>query len=119
MDVHHQVPSCCVLHYKTHMLLGLETSKEIDQERMPDAVHCLENPLLTHQAGEQNAPCHYERGKLAQKSHLNQTFQHTRTACTSFTKTRQIHILQCFEYRLDQVSEESPSVDICLVWFSG
>lgn len=69
MDVHHQVSSCCILHYKTHMLLGLEASKEIDQERVPDTVDRLEDPLLTHQTVEQNAS-HRHVGKLAHTSHL-------------------------------------------------
>lgn len=47
------------------MLLGLEASEEIDQERVPDAVHCLEDPLLTHQTVEQNAASHCHGGKLA------------------------------------------------------
>lgn len=49
MDVHHQVASSCVLHDKTHVLLRLETRKQVDQERVADAVDRLKNPLLTHQ----------------------------------------------------------------------
>lgn len=75
MDVHHQVPSCCILHYKTNMLLGLEAREEIDQERVPDTVHRLEDPLLTHQTGEQNAASHCQGGKLAHTSHLNHIVQ--------------------------------------------
>lgn len=52
------------------MLLGLEASEEIDQERVPDAVHCLEDPLLTHQTVEQNAASHCHGGKLAHMKHL-------------------------------------------------
>lgn len=51
------------------MFLGLEASEEIDQERMPDTVHRLEDSLLTHQTVEQNAAS-CQDGKLAHMSHL-------------------------------------------------
>lgn len=50
MNVHHQVSSCCVLHDETHVLLGLETSEEVHQERMSNAVHSLKDSLLAHEA---------------------------------------------------------------------
>lgn len=50
MNVHHQVSSCCVLHDETHMLLGLETSEEVHQERMPNTIHGLKDSLLAHEA---------------------------------------------------------------------
>lgn len=50
MDVHHQVPPCCVLHHKTNVLLRLETGEKVDQERVADAVDGFEDPLLAHQA---------------------------------------------------------------------
>lgn len=53
VDVHHQVSSRCVLHDKTNVLLRLETRKQVDQERVADAVDCFENPLLTHQTGKE------------------------------------------------------------------
>lgn len=49
VDMHHQIASRCVLHDKTHMLLCLETCKQVDQERVADAVDGFKNPLLTHQ----------------------------------------------------------------------
>ena len=48
MNVHHQVPSCCVLHHKAHVLFGLEAGEEIDQEWVTNAVHGLKDLLLTH-----------------------------------------------------------------------
>lgn len=53
VDVHHQVSSCSVLHDKTHVFLRLETRKQVDQERVTDAVDRLKDPLLTHQTGRQ------------------------------------------------------------------
>lgn len=52
VNVHHQISSCCILHYKTHMLLGLETCEKINQEWVTNAVHGFKYPLLTHQAGK-------------------------------------------------------------------
>lgn len=52
VDVHHQVASCCVLHDKTNMLLCLETRKQVDQERVADAVNRFKNSLLAHQTGK-------------------------------------------------------------------
>lgn len=49
VDVHHQIASGCILHNKTHMLLCLETRKQIDQERVADAVDGFKNPFLAHQ----------------------------------------------------------------------
>ena len=50
MDVHHQVAPGSVLHDKAHMLRCLEACKQVDQERVADAVHRLKDPLLTHEA---------------------------------------------------------------------
>lgn len=50
MYVHHEVSTCRILHDKAHMFLGLKAGKEVDQERMADTVHRLEDPLLTHEA---------------------------------------------------------------------
>lgn len=52
MYVHHEVPSCCVLHDKTHVFWRLEACKQVDQERVVGSVDGLENPLLTHQTGD-------------------------------------------------------------------
>ena len=50
MDVHHEVAARRVLHDEAHVLAGLEAGEEVDQEGMTDAVHRLEDPLLTHEA---------------------------------------------------------------------
>jgi len=52
VDVHHQVAARCVLHDETDVLLRLETRKQVDQERVADAVDRFENPLLAHQTGK-------------------------------------------------------------------
>lgn len=53
VDVHHQVSSRSVLHHKTDVLLRLETCKQVHEERVAHAVDGFENPLLTHQTGEE------------------------------------------------------------------
>lgn len=50
MNVHHEVSSRCILHDEAYMLFGLEASEEIHQERVPNTVHSLKDPLLTHEA---------------------------------------------------------------------
>lgn len=53
VDVHHQVASSRVLHHKANVLLRLETRKQVDQERVTDAVDRFKDPLLAHQTGKE------------------------------------------------------------------
>lgn len=50
VNVHHQVPTCRILHHKAHMLFCLETRKKVHQKGVPDAIHSLKNSFFTHQA---------------------------------------------------------------------
>lgn len=49
VDVHHKVASSGVLHDKAHVLAGLEAGEQVDQERVPHAVHRLKDALLAHE----------------------------------------------------------------------
>lgn len=49
--MHHEVAPCCVLHDEAHVLLCLETRKQVDQERVADTVDRFENPLFAHETG--------------------------------------------------------------------
>ena len=46
VNVHHQITTTCVLHYKAHMLGRLETGKELDQERMLATIGTLKDSPL-------------------------------------------------------------------------
>lgn len=52
VNMHHEVPTSGILHYKAHMIFGLETSKEVHQKGVPYTVHSFKNPLLAHQTGK-------------------------------------------------------------------
>lgn len=53
MNVQHQVSTRRVLHHKAHVLWGLETAEKVHQEGMSCPGHGRQNPLLTHQAGQE------------------------------------------------------------------
>lgn len=54
VNMHHEVPTSCILHYKAYMIFGLETGKKVHQKGMPYAVHSFKNSLFTHEAESKN-----------------------------------------------------------------
>ena len=54
VNVHHQVPTGSIFHYKANMLFGLETCKKVHQKGMPYTVHSFKNSFFTHQAVREN-----------------------------------------------------------------
>ena len=52
VDVQHQVPAGRVLHHEAHVLWCLETAKQVHQKGVSRAGHSRQDPLLTHQAGQ-------------------------------------------------------------------
>lgn len=50
MNVHHQVPTSSIFHYKAHVIFGLETSKKVHQEGVSYTIHSFKYSLFTHQA---------------------------------------------------------------------
>lgn len=53
MDVDHEVAAGKVLHDEADVVAGLEAAVQVDQERVSRGVDHLKNPLLTHEAAEE------------------------------------------------------------------
>lgn len=50
MNVHHQIPTSSIFHYKANVIFGLETSEKIHQEGMSYTIHSFKYSLFAHQA---------------------------------------------------------------------
>lgn len=50
VNVHHQIPTSSIFHYKAYVIFGLETSKKVHQEGMSYTIHSFKYSLFTHQA---------------------------------------------------------------------
>jgi len=55
MNVHHQIPTSSIFHYKANMIFGLETSKKVHQEGMSYTIHSFKYSLFTHQAANRKS----------------------------------------------------------------
>ena len=54
VNMHHEIPTSSILHYKAHVIFGLETGKEVHQKGMPYTVHSFKNSFFTHEAENKN-----------------------------------------------------------------
>lgn len=55
VDVDHEVAAGKVLHDKADVVAGLEAAVQVDQEGVSGGIDHLEDPLLTHEAAEEQS----------------------------------------------------------------
>lgn len=82
MNVHHQIPTSSIFHYKANVIFGLETSKKVHQEGVSDTIHSFKYSFFTHQAANRKTSKNLKLNSKPQFFH-SQTLLGICTLCFS------------------------------------